>query len=105
MGAVGEGDRGRGAADLFHGDDVGQVAKARTAIFLFDGDAEQAHVAELLPHVGREQVVAVDGGSARGEFGGNEGLYLLAQHVDGFTEGEVEGRIAHGSTCDICCQV
>ncbi|MNF26982.1 hypothetical protein D3C84_76290 [compost metagenome] len=105
VGAVGQADRRRGAADLLDGDHVGQVAEAGAAVFLGHGDAEQAHVAELLPHVGGEQVVAVDGGGARRQLGGDEGLDLLAEHVDGFAEGEVEGRIAHGSTCHICSWV
>ncbi|MNM92775.1 hypothetical protein D3C81_1051190 [compost metagenome] len=98
VGAVGEGDRSRTTADLLHGDHVGQVAQTRAAVFLFDGDAEQAHVAEFLPHVHREEVVRVDLRGARRQFSGDEVAHLVAQHVDGFAEAEVEGRIAHGCT-------
>ncbi|KAI3480412.1 hypothetical protein L1887_57426 [Cichorium endivia] len=55
VGAVGEGHRGRPAADFLHGHDMGQVTQAGAAVFLADGHAEQAHVAELAPHVGGEQ--------------------------------------------------
>ncbi|CAM5412138.1 hypothetical protein SSTU70S_01591 [Stutzerimonas stutzeri] len=96
MGAVGQGDRGRGAADLFHRHHAGQVAKAGAAVFLGNGHAEQTHLAELLPHVGRKQVVLVDGRGARRQLGGDEGLHLLAQHVDGVAEGKVEAGVTHG---------
>ncbi len=106
VGAVGKGDRGRAAADLFHRHHVGQVAKAGAAVLLGDGHAEQTHLAEFLPHVGREQVVLVDGLGARRQLGGDERLDLLAQHVDGFTEGEIEAGVVHGATCLSCnCSV
>ena len=54
-----------------HGDDVGQVAHV-AAVLRHGGHAEQADVAELLPQVGREQVVAVDLRRARRDLGGGE---------------------------------
>ncbi|MNO77088.1 hypothetical protein D3C76_681860 [compost metagenome] len=92
---VGQRHRSRTAADLFHGDHVRQVAQRRAAEFLFHGDAEQAHVTELLPHVHGEGVFRVDLRGARRQLGGDEAADLVAQHVDGFAEAEVEGRIAH----------
>ncbi|MNZ67304.1 hypothetical protein D3C78_855480 [compost metagenome] len=80
---------------------MGQVAQAGTAVFFADGDAEQAHVAEFAPHVGGEQVVLVDLRRARCQLCRNEGLHLVAQHVDGFAEGEVQGWIMHAGT--FCC--
>src|SRR6184192_3283311 len=56
MRAVREPDRGRGARDLFHGDDVREIAHRRAAVFLFHRDAQQAEVAELAPEIGREFV-------------------------------------------------
>src|SRR5690554_2877136 len=76
-----------------------QVAETRTAVFLGNGHAEQAHIAELPPHVAGEQIVAVDGGGTRRQLGSGERLYLLAQHIDGFTEGEIEAGVSHGATC------
>ena len=75
---------------------MGQVAEASAAVLLGDGHAEQTHLAEFSPHVRREQVFLIDGFGARGNLGGDEGLDLLAQHVDGFTEGEIEAGIVHG---------
>ncbi|MNE51702.1 hypothetical protein D3C80_1463410 [compost metagenome] len=101
VGAVGEGDRGRAAADFFHGHHVGQVAQAGAAVFFADGDAEQAHITELAPHVGGEQVVLVDLRGAGCQLGSHKGLHLVAQHVDGFAQGEVQGRVMHAGT--FCC--
>ncbi|MNN33131.1 hypothetical protein D3C81_1468720 [compost metagenome] len=98
VGAVGQRDRGRGAADFFHGHHVGQVAETRAAVLLGHGHPQQAHLAELLPHVGGEQVVVVDGGGARRQLAGHEGADLVAQHVDGFAESEVEAGVRHGTT-------
>jgi hypothetical protein len=39
---------------------MGKVAHAAAAEFGRHGDAEQAHLAQLAPQVGREQVVVVD---------------------------------------------
>ncbi|MNT27330.1 hypothetical protein D3C72_1629570 [compost metagenome] len=82
MGAVGEADGGRGARDLFHGDDVRQIAHAGAAVFLADGDAEQAHVAHLAPQIHGELVGAVDFGRARRDFGGGKLLDRFAQGGD-----------------------
>ncbi|MNE16524.1 hypothetical protein D3C80_1094730 [compost metagenome] len=96
--AVGQADRRRGAADFLDGHHVGQVAHAGAAVLLGNGDAQQAHLTEFLPHVGGEQVVVVDGGGARRQLAGHEGTHLVAQHVDGFTKGEVEAGVRHGTT-------
>ena len=93
---VGQRHRGRATADFFHAHHMGQVTEAGTAVFLGHGDAQQAHVAELAPQVGGEQVVDVDLGRARCDLLGHEGLHLVAQHVDGLAEGEVQGRVTHG---------
>src|SRR5690606_18304996 len=53
----------------------------------------------FLPHVRREQVVLVDGRGARRQLGGDEGLHLFAQHVDGVAKCKVEAGIVHGATC------
>ena len=95
--AVGQGDRRRATADFFHDDHVRQVTQAGTTVFFRHGHAEQAHVAELAPQVGGEQIVDVDLSGARGDLFGDEGLNLIAQHVDGFTEGKVQGWVAHGA--------
>ncbi|MCY1267363.1 hypothetical protein D9M70_157950 [compost metagenome] len=76
---------------------MGQVTQAGTAVLFRHGNAQQAHVTEFAPQVGGEQVVDVDLSGARGDLLGDEGLNLIAQHVDGFTEGKVQGWIAHGS--------
>jgi len=97
MRAVGQRHRGRATADFFHDHHVGQVTQAGTAVLFRHGDAKQAHVTEFAPQVSGEQVVDVDLSRARGDLFGDEGLNLIAQHVDGFTEGKVQGWIAHGA--------
>ena len=96
MRAVGQPDRGRGAADLLHRHHVREIAHAGAAVFLLDGDAEQAERAQLGPQVGGEVVVAVDGGGARRDLGGGEGRAPVAQHVRGLAEAEVEAGQAVG---------
>ena len=54
MRAVGQADRGRSARDLLHRDAMLEIAQARAAILLLDGDAEQAERADLRPQVARE---------------------------------------------------
>ncbi len=56
MGAVGETDRGRGARNLFHRDDMGEIAHAGAAEIRIGGDAEQSERAEFGPQMRREFV-------------------------------------------------
>ena len=91
VGAVGQADRRRGAADLLHRDDVGEIAHAGAAVFLFDGDAEQAEVAELAPQVHGKLVAAVDLRRARRDLGGGELLHGVAQHVQQSRPGRSRG--------------
>ena len=84
MRAVGKADGGGGAGNLLHRDEVGKVAHAGTAELLGHGDAEQAERAELLPQVGGELVLVVDGGGARGDFDRAQIAHGGAQAVDFF---------------------
>ena len=90
--AVRQADRRRGAADLLHRDDVRQVTHRGAAVFLLDGDAEQADVAHLAPQVRREDVVAVDLRRARRDLAVGELLHRRAQHVDGLAKMKVQCR-------------
>ena len=90
MGAVGQADRGRAAADLLHGDDMLEVAHFRAAVFFGNGDTQEAHVAHLSPQFGRKMVIAVNIGGQRGDFLGDEILYRFAQQVGGFTQAKVQ---------------
>ena len=65
MRAVGQADRGRAARNLLHGDAMRQIAEPRTAVFLLDGDAGQAELAQPRPQVARKLVLAVDRIGAR----------------------------------------
>jgi hypothetical protein len=56
VGTVAQADRGRGTADLLHGDAVLQIAHAGAAQLLLDRDAEQAEGAQLGPEVARKLV-------------------------------------------------
>ena len=67
----------------------------RAAVFLLDGDAEQAQVAHLAPQVGGKRVVAVDVGRARRDLVGRELPHRCAQHVDGLAEIEIECGKVH----------
>jgi hypothetical protein len=86
--AVGQSDRTRCARDFLHRDEVGQVAQLGTAVFARHRHAEQAHLAELLPQVGREQVFPVDQVRARSDFLLRELAHRFTQEVEIFTEGK-----------------
>lgn len=74
---------------------MSQVAQAGAAVLFRHRDAQQAHVAEPAPHVGGEQVVVVDLRGAWGQLGGDKGTHLVAEHVDGLAQGEVQGGVMH----------
>ncbi len=90
MRAVGEADGARDAADLFHGDDVLEVAEAEAAVFLGHGHAEQAHFPEFGPEFARKAVAAVDLVGDRRNAAQGELADGLAQLVDARTQLEVE---------------
>ncbi len=94
--AIGETDRGRAAAHLFHRHDMREIAHAGAAQLLLDGDAEQADRAELRPQIARERIVAVDRRRARRDLGIGEIAHAVAQHVDLGAEIEIEHRVAIG---------
>src|SRR6185312_7545069 len=78
------------AADLFHRNDVSEIAKAGAALLFLDGDAEQPEIAELRPQFAREAVVAVDVRGQRCDTLRGELRHGVAQGVDVFSEAEVE---------------
>ena len=90
MRAVGQADRGRGARDFLHRDDVGEVAQARAAVGFGNRHAEQAQLAELLPHVGGEFVLRVDLGRARRQLRIAHALHGIAQGVEFLGEVGIE---------------
>ncbi len=90
VGTVGEANGGGSTADFFHGDDVRQVAHVGAAVFFAHGDTQQAHVAHFPPQVHGELVVAVNFLGARCDFGSSKAVDLLAEHIEGFAEAEVE---------------
>lgn len=100
MGAVGQPDRSRAPRNLFHGDDVGQIAHVGAAILLRRGHAEQAEVAKALPEVGREQIGFLDLGSARGDLRLDEGAHGVAQHADVFAQIEIDARDVQGESSE-----
>ena len=95
MRAVGEADRGRGAADLLERDAVGEVAHAGAAVLLGHGDPEQAERAELLPQIGRELVVRVDPCRPRRDLLGREAPHHGAQSLDLLAKAEAHHRVVH----------
>ena len=105
MGAVGEADRGRAAADLLHRDAMREIAHAGAAIFLLDRDAVQAERAHLGPQLDREAVGPVDLGGERRDAVLGKVAHRRAQHVDLGAEIKIEGReprVLHGSEVGGC---
>ncbi len=82
MGAVGEPDRGRGAAHLLHRDAMGEIAHAGTAIFLLDRDAVQPERAHRRPQLHGKPVGLVDLGGERRDLLFGEIAHAAPQHVD-----------------------
>ncbi len=93
VGAIGQSDRGRTAADFLHGDAVFEVTEAGATIVLLDGDTVQAEGAHLGPEVAREFVGAVDLGRDRRDLVGSEGADRIAQLVRSLAEAEIQGRV------------
>src|SRR4029450_12729022 len=60
VGAVGQANRGRGAADLLHGDAVGEIGHIGAAVLLLDRDAMKPQLAHRRPQVDRELVLLID---------------------------------------------
>ena len=71
---------------------MSEVTHIRAAVRLLDGNAKQSEVAELAPQIHRELVAAIDLGSARRDLIGRERAYRVAQHVDVFSQPEIQGR-------------
>ena len=92
MRAVGEPDRGRGAAHLLHRDAMGEIAHAHAAIFLLDRDPMEAERAHLGPQLHRKAVGLVDLGGNGGDTLVGEIAHAAAQHVDLGAEIVVERR-------------
>ena len=90
MRAVGEPDRRRTARNLLHGDAVREIPHAGAAVFLRDGDAEHAELAELRPEVARKLVLAVDLVGARRDVVLAEARDRIAQRVHVLAERKVE---------------
>ncbi len=70
---------------------MGEIAHVGAAVLLAHRHAEQAEIAEFLPQVGGEKIVAVDLGGARRDFGVGEGAHGFAQHDDFFAEMRNQG--------------
>src|SRR6185437_227939 len=88
----------RGAADLFHRDDMREITHAGAAEFLFDGDAQQAERAHLRPEIARKRVALVDLRGARRDLIFGEIMHRLAQHGDLVAEIVIEtGDSAHSA--------
>ena len=74
--AVREPDGGRGARNLFHRDDVGEIAEIGSAVLLIDRDAQQPQFTEFQPDVA--------------------GIAVLAIHLRGDGRDFVQGKPVHG---------
>ena len=98
MRAVGQADGAGDAADLFHGDDVLEVAETEAAVFLGHGHAEQAHLAEFGPEFARKAVAAVDLVGERRDAAQGKLPDRLAQLVDARTQLEVEIDRKHAAS-------
>ncbi len=83
VGAVGEADRGAGAAHLLHHQHVGQIAEVHPVILLCHRDAVQPQFTHLGPEIAGEDVALIDVASARRNHFLAEGLDLLGQGAQG----------------------
>ena len=92
MGAVGQADAGRGAADLLDRDHVLEIAQAAAAILLLDRHAEQAQLAELGPQLARELVAAVDLLGQRCDLARGEARHRVADHLRLLAQVEAHAR-------------
>ena len=97
MRAVRQADRGRGARHFLHRDAVLEIAQARPAILLLDGDAVQAERADLGPEIARELIAAVDLGGTRRDLVLRERMHRLADRIRGLAEVEVEHPVGVGN--------
>ena len=102
-GTVGQANRGGSAADLLHGDRVGQVAHVTAAVLLLHGDTQQAHIAEFLPQVGGEFIVPVDVCRPGSDFLLAHLVDRVAQHLYFFAQAEVESGVSgvHGGVLSV----
>ena len=99
MRAVGEADRGRGAADFLHRDAMREIPHPGAAVFLLDRDPVQPERAHFGPQLDREAVGAVDLGGNRRDPVLGEIAHRGAQHIDLGAEIMVEHRkagVLHG---------
>ena len=60
MRAIAQSNRGRGAADLFNGNTLGEIAKACAAVGLRNGDAQQTHIPKFSPKVLGEAIGGIN---------------------------------------------
>ena len=90
MGAVGQAHGCRGARHFLHRHDVREVPQARSSMAFRHGHPEQAQLAELLPHVGRELVLRVDFGRSRRQLRIAHALHGIAQGVEFLGEVGIE---------------
>ena len=90
--SIAQPDRGRGAAEFLHRHHMLEVAEARSAILLLDGNAVQSEVTHPGPEFAREPVGLVDLGGDRRHLGRGEALDLVAQRIGGLAQAEVERR-------------
>src|SRR5687768_5767024 len=90
MRAVREADRGGGATDLFHCDDMREIAQARAAALLLDSDAEQTKRAQIGPKLGREAIIAIDMRSERRDTIARKLCDARSQRVEVVAKTEIE---------------
>jgi hypothetical protein len=97
VGAVGQADRGRGAADLLDRDGVREVAHARAAVFLVHGDAQKPKLPHLAPELVGKRVGPVDLGRHRLHAVLRPAVDHLAQRVHVLAEVERHRGHEHGT--------
>src|SRR5262249_44921172 len=96
MRAVGQPDRGGSARNFLHRDAMLEIAEARAAILLLDGDAVQAERADLRPEVARKFVALVDLGSTWCDLVARKIECGLAQRIRGLAKIEIEHPVGVG---------
>ena len=87
---VGEANRSRRTADLFHDEHVCEIAEPGAAERWLDGYAKQADRAELAPQIARENVARVDVRRQGRDLLEREAAYMIAQQRQVVVEAEIE---------------
>ena len=102
MRTIREADRRRRARDLFHRNDVREIAHRAAAVAFFNGHPQETQLAHLAPQVHRELIGAVDLSRARRDLGLCKLAHGIAQGGDVLAMIESQARQIDHSSPLVC---